>query len=336
MSVDEGMVGLAAGDGLGAMYELLRELILPSLRAPVDGEDGFWMPTNGVANLVVSADGYSVDPIEFSGGDIGRLAFCGIGNDLLASGARLRRLTISLFLSPELMRSQLRRVMQSVGTMASSFGVEVICGDTKVVSELKTGLLIAVTGIGEPISERRYDLRETLEGDEIVVTGNLGAHSIAVLSAREGLGFDSVVKSDASYLHDPIVGAFQRFGGGIHGARDLTRGGLVAGLWEGSMTTGRCWKFRHESIPIQHEVRGACELLDIDPMALTNEGVMMLTVHPSATESLIAYLRTFPQTSNTVSIGTVGAIDITGPRVLRLDPLSDTTCPAGLGKPRLC
>lgn len=334
--MDDDFVGVAAGDGLASMHELLEAVILPALLAPKDGEDGYWMPIGAGQHSVITTDGYTVDPVEFPGGDIGRLAFCGAGNDLLASGARLQQLSVSLFLSPHMRRNQLRRVLSSLGSLATQYGVNVACGDTKVLPELKAGMLVSVTGIGEPLSLRRYDLRETLEGDEIVITGRLAAHSIAVLSAREGLGFDQVVQSDANFLVEPIVGALRHFGAAIHGLRDLTRGGLLAGLWEGSKSTGLCWQFFRSALPVQFEVAAACEVLDLDPMALTNEGVMMLTVHPGFTDELVAYLRAFEKTAWAVRIGVVGGAEPTGSRVLQLDPIADLAYPDGIGKPRLC
>ncbi len=336
MQTGDNLVGVAAGDGLASMHELLEAIILPALRAPADGEDGYWVPAIVGKHFVLTTDGYTVDPIEFPGGDIGRLAFCGAGNDLLASGAKLQQLTVSLFLSPHMTRDQLQRVLSSLGDLATAHGVHVVCGDTKVLPELKAGMLVSVTGIGEPLSARRYDLCETREGDVIVITGRLGAHSIAVLSAREGLGFEQVVKSDANYLLEPIAGALSSFGDAIHGLRDLTRGGLLAGLWEGSKSTGRCWQFNRDALPMQTEVAAACEVLDLDPMALTNEGVMLLTVHPSYADALVAYLRAFEKTSWAAKIGAVGGAETSGPRVLQLDPISDVPYPSGIGKPRLC
>jgi hydrogenase expression/formation protein HypE len=337
MSRGSDLIGIAAGDGLASMHELLETVILPALRAPSDGEDGYWMPTGASRHLVLTTDGYTVDPIEFPGGDIGRLAFCGAGNDLLASGATLRQLTISLFLSPHLRRDQLQRALCSLGDLAAAHGVEVVCGDTKVLPELGSGMLMAVTAIGEPLSTRKYDLRETLEGDQIVITGRIGAHSIAVLSAREGLGFDQVVQSDANYLIEPIVGALNHFGDAIHGLRDLTRGGLLAGLWEGAKSTGLCWQFTRSSLPVKTEVAAACEVLDLEPIALTNEGVMMITVAPPFADALVSYLRTFEQTSWTTKIGGVcSSAPCNSPRVLQLDPAADMPYPDGVGKPRLC
>ena len=152
--IDE-LVGLTAGDGLSAMQELLESIVFPALNAPTDGEDSYWLPSLGHDTFVVSTDGYSVDPIFFPGGNIGTLAIAGCGNDLLASGARLKYLTVSLFLSPRLERTALKVALSSLRAIAEANNVKIVCGDTKVLPDLASGMLISVTGIGSPFGAKK-------------------------------------------------------------------------------------------------------------------------------------------------------------------------------------
>lgn len=328
------VVGLDTGDGLGASAEFLREFLSPILKLPKDLEDGYRF-TNDCKEQVVTADVFSVDPIIFPGGNIGGIAAAGVINDLLASGARVRQVSLGIYASAKLARSVLADCLDTFVQEITSQGGAVVCGDTKVHADRTPELLLFVTGIGAPWSSERYDLSATCSGDDIIVTGSLGSHSLAVLTAREGLGFEAVIASDVCSLTQPIADVAKR--GLVHSLRDLTRGGLIAGLWDGFKSTTLLWSVFEEIIPVDRSVRAAAEMLGLDPLALTNEGCMMITAPFENRDLLLRALHAHDSTSGARVIGTVSGPTNIGPLIksragdMRLLPL-----PRGIGVPRLC
>ncbi|MHB8788434.1 MAG: AIR synthase-related protein [Desulfobulbaceae bacterium] len=330
----DGRVGLDAGDGLGASQDLLKEFLSPILNLPSDLEDGYRFPCAS-QELVMTSDVFSVDPIVFPGGDIGRIAATGVINDLLASGAHVRQVSLGIYASEKLERSVLADCLGSFVHEVTTNGGAVVCGDTKVHADRNPELLLFATGIGVPWSRHRYDLTATCAGDDIFVTGPLGNHSLAVMSARNGLGFESVIASDARSLTQPIENIAQRHL--IHSLRDLTRGGLVAGLWDGFKATALRWTVYEDDLPVERPARAAAEMLGLDPLALTNEGCMMITAPSKNRDEILRTLSTYDSTAGVRLIGAVGGPPTNGPLicsssgVARFLPL-----PAGIGVPRLC
>jgi hydrogenase expression/formation protein HypE len=328
-------IGIAAGDGLGASGLLLDSVVEPSLRLSEVREDGFRLPSRN-ADQVITTDVFSVDPIIFPGGNIGSLAAAGVCNDLLASGALISDIALGIFASAQLETATLRECLSSFNALLEPLGSRVVCGDTKVHPMPKPELLLFVTGLGTALTERRFDLADTQAGDDIIISGALGDHAIAVLSAREGLGFESVVSSDARPLHDAITKLISRRI--VHSLRDLTRGGLTAALWDGYRATKLCWAVNEEAVPVHRPVAAAAEMLGLDVLTLTNEGCMLMTCHPQDTETVMEVLHSSPGTAEAAVIGTVTqepdcvAPVLVGPfgvaRVLVL--------PNGIGVPRLC
>ncbi|MEU4220875.1 AIR synthase-related protein [Actinoplanes sp. NPDC026623] len=334
--VSEGdRLGLAAGDGLGASSALIDTLIAPLLDLPDVREDGFRLAQR-TEPRVITSDVFSVDPLIFPGGDIGLLAATGACNDLLASGARITEAALGIFAAADLERATLQRCLESFAAPLAELGASVVCGDTKISPFREPELLLFVTALGVALSPQRFDMADTEAGDVIIVTGALGDHAIAVLSEREGLGFEAVVRSDARLLNGPIeelIGA-----GELHSIRDLTRGGLVGGLWDGFRATGLTWSVREESIPVHRPVRAAAEMLGLDVLTLTNEGCMLLTARAEHSEHVIETLRKWPETAEAEVIGTVArGGDVLGPQLIsdrrgpKLIPM-----PGGIGIPRLC
>ncbi len=336
LTTHEEMVGIAAGDGLGAMTKLLHEVVFPALRVSGGSEDGVRVMLAS-REQVLTTDVFSVDPLEFPGGDIGRLAVCGVVNDLAASGARADLLTVGLFISASLATATLDRVLRSLGAEAAQAGCTVVCGDTKVHQEEQPQLLITVTAIGQPYSKDSFPLSASRPGHLIGVSGPLGSHSIAVLSAREGLGFENVVSSDVGCLIEPFetVSRHVPFGS----LRDLTRGGLIAALWEGASATGLGWHIDEAEVPVEHPVAAAVELLGLDPFMLTNEGTMLFTVEPDYACEAVRLLGKFPATAGATIVGEVLPADTAGPIVTMSSKNGARHVipyPYGLGIPRLC
>lgn len=331
------LVGLASGDGLGAATELLESIVYPCLRVSGGQDDGAWTAGPRGAWQVVTTDLFVVDPVEFPGGNIGKLAAAGCVNDLLASGARTRAVTVGLYLSAYLSRALLARMLDAFRAELDRAGAEVVCGDTKVHPGRDPLLLMAVTGVGEPFGDRRYALADARPGDLLVVTGPLGAHTIAVLSAREGLGFERVVRSDVQPLLEPIGSLAER--GLPRCLRDLTRGGLVAALWEGARATDLLWEIDADAIPVDHEVRAATELLGLDPLTLANEGCMLLVVPPAKADEALRLLRGYDATARATVVGRIrAAADGVGAALAGHGegPVKVLPYPAGIGIPRLC
>ena len=328
-------VGIGVGDGLAAMTRLLEGIVFPAIGFAGEAEDGTAITLTGL-DQVVTTDVFAVDPLEFPGGDIGRLAVSGVVNDLAASGARARYLTVGLLLSAELRRDVLERVLRSLQAEATEVGCAVICGDTKVHQYSQPLLTMTVTAIGTPYSTDRFRLSATRPGDLIGITGALGAHSIAVLSAREGLGFEHVVHSDVNCLLTPFESTASR--ARLRSLRDLTRGGLVAGLWDGARDTGLRWHVERASIAVDEPVEAACALLGLDPLALTNEGVMLFTAEPQEADTVVALLQEHKTTTGARIIGRVEDSPVGAEVTIALPGgrVDHVVYPEALGVPRLC
>jgi hydrogenase expression/formation protein HypE len=328
-------VGLAAGDGLGASGLLMDTVLEPALRLSGMREDGFRLAARD-AELIITADVFSVDPIFFPGGNIGSLAAAGVCNDLLASGGVVSEIALGVYASAELETARLQDCLASFYAVVEPLGARIVCGDTKVHPSARPELLLFATGLAAARSQRRFDLADTQPGDDIIVTGALGDHAIAVLSAREGLGFESVVTSDAGSLHDPVARLISE--GLVHSLRDLTRGGLTAALWDGYRATKLSWAVHEDALPVHRPVRAAAEMLGLDVLTLTNEGCMLVTCEPRHRGTVMHVLRSRPSTAEAAVIGTVRGEDADVGPVL-IDSRGTARClvlPHGIGVPRLC
>jgi hydrogenase expression/formation protein HypE len=328
-------IGIAAGDGLGASALLLDSVLEPILRLSGKREDGFRLAIRDTAR-VVTTDVFSVDPIIFPGGNIGSLAAAGICNDLLASGASVNEIALGIYVSAQLETATLRECLKSFNAAVEPLGAQIVCGDTKVHGSAKPELLLFATALGMALSERRFDLADTQVGDDIIITGALGDHAIAVLSVREGLGFESVVASDARPLYDPITELVTQ--DLVHSLRDLTRGGLIAALWDGYRATKLNWAIYEDAIPVHQPVRAAAEMLGLDVLTLTNEGCMLITCKPEHREIVMRTLRASPSTIEAAVIGTVREEPgVPGPVLVGSFGIARIlVLPHGIGVPRLC
>ena len=255
------------------------------------------------ANLAFSTDSYVVRPLFFPGGDIGDLAVNGTVNDLAMCGAQPLYLSCGFILEEGLEMSTLRRVAESMQAAAARSGVQLVTGDTKVVDRGKAdGLYINTAGIGRvcvQIGAARIE-----PGDAILVSGDLGAHGIAILSTREGLEFESPVVSDTAPLWEP-VSAMLKAGIDIHCLRDLTRGGLTSSLNELAQARGLAMRVDEARIPVTETVRGACELLGLDPLYVANEGRFVAFLPAEQVEAALKLLHQIPVTSGASQAGAV-------------------------------
>ena len=259
-----------------------------------------------INGIVLKSDSYTVKPLFFPGGDIGRLAISGTVNDISALGAEPLALAAGFVFEEGFPLSDLERILTSMNETCKEAGVAVITGDTKVVERgALDKFLVNSSGIGrrnrfldtnldEVRKYRNCDARWLLDsnirsGDQIILSGAIGDHGIAVLSAREGYGFDTEVRSDAAPLNHMIEKALEI--GGVASIKDPTRGGLANLLNEWSEKSNVGILVREEKIPVHTGVRAACEMLGLDPLEIGNEGKVVLAVVPGKAEQVLAALR---------------------------------------------
>jgi hydrogenase expression/formation protein HypE len=300
-------ITLRHGDGGGATIEFVKSEILSRFGNPVLNslEDGALVEIDH-SSMVVTTDSFIVDPPVFSGGDIGKLAITGTINDLVACGARPRYCTMGLVLYEGTSLAIVRRVLESARRAAAASGVTIIAGDTKVMPRSEhTGCIINTTGIGAPLfADRGFSVAAALPDDTIIVTGPVGAHSIAVLSKREGLGFCSRISSDCAALDSLILPLLSRFAG-IRSLRDPTRGGLLGVLFDIAEGSAAEVHFNRAAVPVQKEVAFACEMLGLDPLTLANEGCMVIAADAAQAPAILTALRRSPLGRRAAAIGNI-------------------------------
>jgi len=255
--------------------------------------------------IAMSTDTYTVDPIFFPGGDIGSLAVHGTVNDLAMSGARPVYLTVGFILEEGLPLSDLRKVMDSMSRAALEAGGLVVAGDTKVVPRGKADKIFINTA-GVAVMERNVDLGGQFArvGDAVLISGTVGDHGACILSAREGIGFSSPVKSDSASLNS-LVDVILDSSGRVHVLRDPTRGGVGTTLNEIAVQSRVGVEIDEESVPYREEVSGICEILGLDPLYLANEGKVVVFVDNRDVERVFENMRSHARGRDARIIGRV-------------------------------
>jgi len=305
---DHILLGHGSGGKLSA--ELLRDVFLPAFANPVLArlEDQASIEIGGT-RLAFTTDSFVVKPLFFRGGDIGSLAVHGTINDLAVGGARPEFLSAAFILEEGFAMADLRRIVDSMSAAASKAGVTIVTGDTKVVERGSgDGVYINTAGIGLLRNGVRLSASLARPGDAVILSGTIGDHGIAILSQREGLELESEVASDSAALHTLVDAMFQASSAGtIRCMRDPTRGGLASTLNEiaGQSTVGI--EIDERTILIHDGVRGACELLGLDPLYVANEGKLAAVVAPESAESIVKAMRRHPLGSGAAVIGQVTA-----------------------------
>ncbi len=306
--VDHSQVLLAHGGGGRLMNDLIEKVFLDAFRNPLleARHDGAVMEIAGT-RLAFTTDSYVVHPLFFPGGDIGSLAVHGTLNDLAMCGAKPLYLSAAFILEEGLPIEILTRVVESMSAAARKAGVHIVTGDTKVVEHGKAdGLFISMAGVGLVPEGLEIGPHKVCEGDAILVSGDLGRHGMAVMAVREGLAFETTLESDSADLSG-LVGDLLNAGIEVHCLRDLTRGGLASGLNEISMSSGLSIQIEEASVPVCEEVRGACEILGLDPLYVANEGRLVAFVPERETERCLKRMRAHPLGQNASCIGQVNA-----------------------------
>jgi hydrogenase expression/formation protein HypE len=285
-------ISLAHGNGGRLMRELIEELFVPALTNPQldTSADAVSLPFPADEELVVTTDGFTVQPLEFPGGNIGSLAVHGIVNDLAVSGAVPRFMTLSAFLEEGLEIALLRRVIDALARAALDCHIAVVAGDTKVVGRGDCdGVYLAATGIGFRPTGACLALDRVRAGDRILVSGPIGEHGTAVMLARQEFGLRGDIRSDAASVL-PQTQALMRVPG-LRFMRDPTRGGLATVAHEFARSTGLSVCLAEARIPISDSVQSVCELLGFDPLYLACEGRIVAVVAPETAEIALNELR---------------------------------------------
>jgi hydrogenase expression/formation protein HypE len=261
--------------------------------------------TIGDQRLAFSTDSYVVSPIFFPGGDIGRLAVHGTVNDLAMCGARPLYLSVSFILEEGLPMEDLWRIVQTMREAAEASKVKLVTGDTKVVDRGKADkIFINTSGLGVvPPGVNIHPTRAKL-GDKIIVSGPIAVHGIAIMSVREGLEFETEIASDTAPLHE-LVDAIVAAGVDIHVLRDPTRGGVTSALTEIARTAQVGMLLDEARIPITEEVKGACEILGLDPLYVANEGKLIAIVSEKDSDATLKALQASPLGKDAAIIGQV-------------------------------
>ncbi len=304
-------VNLAHGSGGKAMRELIEDVFLGAFDNPVLRllEDQAVFPlaelAQGGDRLAFTTDTFVVDPLFFPGGDIGALAVAGTVNDLAVSGARPLYLSCAMVLEEGLPLEILRRVVASMRHMADRAGVSIVTGDTKVVERGSADkIFINTAGIGIVPAGIAISASGARPGDAVLVNGTLGDHGTAILVARNQLALQTDVTSDCQPLAG-LVGAMLAACPEIRCLRDATRGGVATVLNEFAASSGVAIRIREEGLPLREEVRGACEILGLDPLYLANEGKLVAIVPGWAAHEVLAAMRAHPAGRDAALIGEV-------------------------------
>ena len=305
---DRVLLGHGSGGKLSA--DLLKRLFLPAFENPILSrlDDQAIVTVNG-SRLAFTTDSFVVKPLIFAGGDIGSLAVHGTINDLAMGGAKPLFLSAAFILEEGLAFETLQKVVDSFRRAACAAEVAVVTGDTKVVEKgCCDGMFINTSGIGIVQEGVRLSADQARPGDRVLLSGSIAEHGIAILAQREGLEFESPIESDSAPLHT-LVAAMLETSAAIRCLRDPTRGGLSSTLNEIASRSHVGIALEERAIPIREEVRGACEMLGLDPLYVANEGKLVAIVASDAAERLLQAMRRHPLAQNAQIIGTVLADD---------------------------
>ncbi len=303
----KGRVDMTHGGGGRAMAQLVDELFVAlfdnDLLSRGNDQAQFEVPAGG--RMVMSTDGHVIAPLTFPGGDIGSLAVHGTINDVAMAGARPLYLSAGFIIEEGFPLSDLKAIVESMARAAKDAGVPVVTGDTKVVEKGKgDGVFITTTGVGVVPPGVAISGDRARPGDAVLINGTVGDHGVAVMSKRENLSFETDILSDSAALHT-LVAEMVAAVPDIHVLRDPTRGGLAATLNEITRQSEVGILLQETAIPLKPAVRGACELLGLDPLNVANEGKMLCICADADADALLAVMRAHPLGAEAARIGTV-------------------------------
>jgi hydrogenase expression/formation protein HypE len=297
---------LAHGSGGKLMHDLIQSF-MPRLANPILDrmDDSAVFEVSG--RVAFTTDSYTVQPLFFPGGDIGKLAVCGTVNDLSMSGAKPLYLSLAFIIEEGLPVNDLKKIVESIADTATEAGVKIVTGDTKVVGKGGADkLFINTAGIGSVPEGVNISAANARPGDKIILSGTIGDHGIAVLSKREGLKFNTPVPSDCAPLNG-LVADILTISKDIHCMRDPTRGGLATTLNDFAGQSNVGIMIEEEKIPVDKAVLAACELLGLDPLFIANEGKLVAIVPRDNAEAILHRIRRHQYGKNAAIIGEVVA-----------------------------
>jgi hydrogenase expression/formation protein HypE len=299
-------ITLAHGSGGEAYRELVEEIFLPAF------SNDFLAPLTDSAvcyageRIAMTTDSYVIKPLFFPGGDIGRLCISGTVNDLAVSGACPKYISVGMIIEAGFETAMLNKIVQSMAATAKEAGVSIVTGDTKVVEGGSAdGIFINTAGVGVFSDDRPPLAQKIAVGDKIIISGFMASHGMAIMSARENMGFDPPIFSDVApviKLADAVI----ENGCSVNAMRDPTRGGVASTLCEW-VTSETDIEIIDKALPIRPDVRAACELLGMDPMYIANEGIMLLSVPERYADEALRALHSSETGMNAAIIGEVKA-----------------------------
>lgn len=295
---------LGHGSGGKLMYQLIREYFVPEFELK-SLNDSAVLKLHENCRFAFTTDSYVVSPIFFPGGNIGELAVYGTVNDLSMVGAKPLYITAGMILEEGFPLDDLKIILDSMSEAAHKSGVKIVAGDTKVVNKGKAdGIFINTSGVG--IIPTGVDIapEKVKPGDKVILSGPIGNHGIAIIAKRNGLSFDPPVLSDTAPLNG-LVREMLKKTKNIHAMRDPTRGGLATTLKEIAVDSKTCIVIEEDKIPIPPGVRGACELLGLDPLYVANEGILVAIVDKKVADTLLTTMKKHPLGKNSKIIGEV-------------------------------
>lgn len=306
MALRDDRVTMAHGGGGTAMRDLIDEVFAAVFR-PEGMEDQARLSEAALAGpgarLAFTTDSFVVTPLEFPGGDIGKIAVCGTVNDLVVGGARPLWLSSAFIIEEGCEIALLRRIAQSMQSEAAKAGGRIVTGDTKVVERGKgDGVFVTTAGVGVIPAGRDIGTHRIKPGDVVIVNGPLGNHGAAILAARDNLALTVTVPSDCAGLGH-LMAAVLDAAPSISAARDATRGGIASALNELAGSAGVGVVIEEEALPLHPEVRGLCEILGLDPLYLANEGTLVAFVPEAEAEAALAAMRARPEGAGATIIG---------------------------------
>jgi hydrogenase expression/formation protein HypE len=304
LDLRHGHIDLSHGSGGRTMAQLIEELFETRFNNALLAQrhDAACFSV-AAGRMVMTTDGFVISPLFFPGGDIGSLSVHGTVNDIAMTGARPLYLTAGMIIEEGFALAELETIVESMAAAAREAGVWMVAGDTKVVERGKgDGIFITTTGIGVVPDGVEIRPDRAAPGDAVLINGTLGDHGVAVLACREGLGFETELLSDSCALHG-LVADMVTAVPDIHVLRDATRGGFAAVLNEIATHSGVGIMVQEDAIPVSTAVRGACELLGLDPLYVANEGKLVAFCDPRDAEALLAAMRSHPLGQHAAIVG---------------------------------
>lgn len=304
--MDHDTIQLAHGSGGKLSADLIEKLFLPRFGNDtlnkLEDQAVLDIPAG---RLALTTDSFVVDPIFFPGGDIGDLAINGTVNDICMGGARPLYLSVAFILEEGLPMADLHRILLSMENAAKRAGIAVVTGDTKVVNKGSCDkVFITTTGVGIMPPDVQISAGNLQVGDKIILSGTIADHGMAIMTSRQGLSFQSRVRSDSAALHS-LVECMLQVTSDIHAMRDPTRGGVAATLNEFARSSQMGITIDAEAIPVASEVRGACEVLGIDPLYVANEGKLVAVVPAKRADAVLSAMQGHPLGKHAAIIGEV-------------------------------